>query len=127
MFTFIITLIIIAALLLILVVLAQNSKGGGLSSQFGGGGTSQVMGVKRTGDLLEKLTWGLAIVLLVLSLSTHMFLGDNAANPGMSSPNLERAEEQTILPPASSALPIETESAEDDASLDGLVDDKKEE
>ena len=72
MFTFIITLIVIASLLLILVVLAQNSKGGGLSSQFGGGGaTSQVMGVKRTGDLLEKLTWGLAIAIFILSLSTN--------------------------------------------------------
>jgi preprotein translocase subunit SecG len=58
MFTFIITLIIIASLLIILVVLAQNSKGGGLSSQFGGSGTSQVMGVKRTGDLLEKTDMG---------------------------------------------------------------------
>jgi len=130
MFTFIITLIIIASLLLILVVLAQNSKGGGLSSQFGGGGgTSQVMGVKRTGDLLEKLTWGLAIALIVLSLSTHVFLQDNIENPGMNSSTLERAEEQTILPPASSTLPIEgTESDESSSSdLEGLVDDTQEE
>lgn len=127
MFTFIITLIVIAALLLILVVLAQNSKGGGLSSQFGGGGTSQVMGVKRTGDLLEKMTWGLAIALLALSLSTHIFLKDNIVNPGMSSPNLERAEEQTILPPASSQLPIEGTEASDDATgLEGLVEEAPE-
>lgn len=127
MFTFIITLIIIAALLLILVVLAQNSKGGGLSSQFGGVGTSQVMGVKRTGDLLEKMTWGLAIAVLVLSLSTHMYLTESVENPGMSSPTLERAEEQTILPPASSTLPID--GAESDASesgLDGLIEESQE-
>jgi preprotein translocase subunit SecG len=126
MFTFIITLIIIVALLLILVVLAQNSKGGGLSSQFGGGSTSQVMGVKRTGDLLEKLTWGLGIALIVLSLSTHLFLTDNVANPGMSSPTLERAEEQTILPPANSTLPIEGSDVDDSESsnaLEGLVED----
>ena len=124
MFTFLITLIIIAALLLILVVLAQNSKGGGLSSQFGGGGTSQVMGVKRTGDLLEKMTWGLAIAILVLSLSTHIFLKQNVPNPGMSSPTLERAGEQTIMPP-DSPLPIEsTDSASaDDSGLDGLIDE----
>lgn len=128
MFTFIITLIIIAALLLILVVLAQNSKGGGLSSQFGGGGTSQVMGVKRTGDLLEKLTWGLAIMLMVLSLSTHVFLAENAGNPGMSSPTLERAEEQTILPPASTApIPIEgTDTEATGTALDGLVEENQE-
>lgn len=130
MFTFIITLIIIAALLLVLVVLAQNSKGGGLSSQFGGGGTSQVMGVKRTGDLLEKLTWGLAIALLVLSLSTHIFLQENVANPGLNSSTLERAEEQTILPPASTPLPIEGAESEESSNtelegLEGLVDDSE--
>lgn len=128
MFTFIITLIIIIALLLVLVVLAQNSKGGGLSSQFGGGGgTSQVMGVKRTGDLLEKLTWGLAIALMVLSLSTHVVLKDNVVNPGMNSSTLERAEEQTILPPASTTLPIEgTETEGTDSGLEGLVEDGEE-
>lgn len=124
MFEFLIVLIVVAALLLVLVVLAQNSKGGGLSSQFGGGGTSQVMGVKRTGDLLEKVTWGLAIAILVLSLSTHIFLSENAQNPGMSSPTLERAEEQTILPPASSTTPLQsTDSATDSNSgLEGLSD-----
>jgi len=118
MFYFIITLIVIAALLLVLVVLAQNSKGGGLSSQFGGGGgTSQVMGVKRTGDLLEKMTWGLAIAIVVLSLSTHIYLKQNVPNPGMSSPTLERAGEQTIMPPAS-PLPIEsTDSSSEDSGL----------
>lgn len=127
MFTFIITLIIIVSLLLILVVLAQNSKGGGLSSQFGGGGTSQVMGVKRTGDLLEKMTWGLAIALIVLTLSSNVFLQENVANPGMSSPTLERAEEQTILPPANSTLPIEsTETDETNSGLEGLVEEEPE-
>ena len=125
MFTFLITLIIIAALLLVLVVLAQNSKGGGLSSQFGGGGTSQVMGVKRTGDLLEKMTWGLAIAILVLSLATHVFLKQNIPNPGMSSPTLERAGEQTIMPP-SSTLPLEgTDSTGEGSGLDGLIEDEQ--
>ena len=58
--------------LLALVVLAQNPKGGGISSQFSAGGAASMMGVKRTGDLLEKLTWGFAIGLVVLSLGSHM-------------------------------------------------------
>ncbi|NJN26132.1 MAG: preprotein translocase subunit SecG [Cyclobacteriaceae bacterium] len=129
MFTFIITLIIISALLLVLVVLAQNSKGGGLSSQFGGGGTSQVMGVKRTGDLLEKMTWGLAISIIVLSLASHIYLKSYTPNPGMSSPTLERAEEQTILPPASNSLPIEGSEIEtdDENSFEGLIEEEGEE
>lgn len=76
MYIALISVILFLCVLLILVVLSQNSKGGGLSNQFGGGGTSQLMGVKRTGDLLEKLTWGFAIGIIVLSLSSHMIVSD---------------------------------------------------
>ena len=72
MYTTLIVLILLVCVLLALVVLAQNPKGGGLSSQFGAGGAANLMGVKRTGDLLEKLTWGFAIALVVFSLGTHM-------------------------------------------------------
>jgi preprotein translocase subunit SecG len=68
MYITLVVLILFVSLLLGLVVLAQNPKGGGISSQFGAGGAAQLMGVKRTGDLLERLTWGLAIALIVLSL-----------------------------------------------------------
>lgn len=71
MYGLLITLIVIAAVLLVLVVLAQNPKGGGLSSQFGGSGSSQMMGVRKTSDILEKLTWGFAIAIIVLSISTN--------------------------------------------------------
>lgn len=81
---------------MVLVVLAQNSKGGGLSSQFGGSGTSNLIGVKKTGDLLEKITWGLGIAILVLSLSTNFILDTNAGN-GFASPNIDRAQE-SVLP-----------------------------
>ena len=70
MYTLIIGLIIFFAILLVLVILAQNSKGGGLSSQFGGSSASNIIGVKKTGDLLEKLTWGFIVAIMVLSLST---------------------------------------------------------
>ena len=124
MFTVIVTFIVIAALLITLVVLAQNSKGGGLSNQFGGSGTSQIMGVKKTGDLLEKLTWGLAIAIVVLSLGAHAMLKGTVQNPGMTSPILEQAEQQTILPPASNTLPLENaDTSSSDSSLDGLIED----
>lgn len=96
--TLIVILIVLVSLLLMLVILAQNSKGGGLSSQFGGSGTSQLMGVKRTGDLLEKITWGLAIALVALTLSTSFFLSEQNSG-GFVSPNVQRAQEQqTIVP-----------------------------
>ena len=97
MFIVVIVLAIIVCFLLILVILAQNPKGGGLSSQFGGSGTSQIMGVQKTTDLLEKITWTLAIVLLFLSLSTN-FIISTTAEPGFSSPNVERARETATTP-----------------------------
>lgn len=98
MYGVIVTLIVIVAVLLILVVLAQNPKGGGLSSQFGGSGTTQLMGVKKTGDLLEKLTWGFAIALLILSVSTN-FIQPDLDQDILSSPNLDNAQTtQPVIP-----------------------------
>jgi preprotein translocase subunit SecG len=71
MYGLVIGFIIFFAVLLVLVILAQNSKGGGLTSQFGGSTASNIIGVKKTGDLLEKLTWGFIIAIIILSVSTN--------------------------------------------------------
>ncbi|WP_462250006.1 preprotein translocase subunit SecG [Ekhidna sp.] len=110
MYGIIVTLIVIVAVLLILVVLAQNPKGGGLSSQFGGSGTSQLMGVKKTGDLLEKLTWGFAIALLLLSVSTN-FVQPTENTDVLSSPNIDNAQtSQPVIP--QSIQPAESGSSD---------------
>jgi len=70
MYTFITVILIIICVLLALVVLVQNSKGGGLAAGFSS--SNQVMGVRRTTDLLEKLTWGLAVALMVFSIAGTM-------------------------------------------------------
>jgi len=59
-------LIFIVCALLAIVVLIQNPKGGGLDSSFGS--AAQLGGVKKTTDFLEKSTWTLAGVLVVLCL-----------------------------------------------------------
>ena len=97
MLALIVTLITITAILLVLVVLAQNSKGGGLSSQFGGSGSSQLMGVKRTTDLLEKITWGFAIALVALTLATNLIIQEPTSD-SFTSPNIDAAQERTVLP-----------------------------
>jgi len=86
MYGVIVVVAIIVSVALVLVVLAQNAKGGGLSSEFGGGGSSRIMDVRRTGDFLENATWGLAIAILVLSLSAHIVNKQPVAQN--SSPNL---------------------------------------
>ncbi len=90
MYILFISLAIFSSVLLVLVVLAQNSKGGGLSSQFGGSGASNLIGVKKTGDLLERLTWGFAIAIMVFSLATNF----TAPNTGTTDEILEKAKEQ---------------------------------
>ena len=72
MYTFVSILVILVSIFLILIVLVQNSKGGGLASNFSS--QNQVMGVRKTTDFLEKATWTLATVLLVLSFVAVMVL-----------------------------------------------------
>ena len=98
MYTALIILILLVCFLMALVVLAQNPKGGGISSQFSAGGAASMMGVKRTGDLLEKLTWGFAIGLVVLSLGSHM-LTSTGGGP-VRSVNQERALQTKLPAPA---------------------------
>ena len=60
------TIIILASILLILVVYVQNPKGGGLSSDFGA--AQQIGGVQKTNDFIDKATWSLAGIIMVLSV-----------------------------------------------------------
>ncbi|MEM9077428.1 MAG: preprotein translocase subunit SecG [Bacteroidota bacterium] len=76
-FSIFLILIIIVCLLLMLVVMVQNPKGGGLSSSFGGSGNQVVGGVKKTGDFLDKSTWTLATLLIVLILLSNVSLKGN--------------------------------------------------
>ncbi len=102
MYVLLISLAIVSAILLVLVILAQNSKGGGLSSQFGGSGASNLIGVKKTGDVLERLTWGFAVAIIVFSLAT------NLTTPNTSAPTdeiMERAKEQQQTAPMLPTLP----------------------
>ena len=104
MYIALICIIIFISVLLVLVVLSQNSKGGGLSNQFGAG-SSNLIGVKRTGDLLERLTWGLAIALVVLTLSSNMIIDKNAGALKARSVNQERASQQGTAPAATPVVP----------------------
>jgi preprotein translocase subunit SecG len=75
-FTIFLVLITIVCFLLIVIIMVQNPKGGGLSSTLGG---SQMMGgVQKTTDFLDKSTWTLGAVLLVLILlSSLSFIGND--------------------------------------------------
>jgi preprotein translocase subunit SecG len=101
MFYLLITLIILACVLLVFIVLIQNPKGGGLASNFAG--SNNLMGVKRTGDILEKGTWVLVISIMVFSLLI------NVVKPGSSSIGSGSELHEQIVPtsiPAPTTSPI---------------------
>lgn len=70
MYSVLIVLAVIVAILLTLIVLIQESKGGGLASSFSA--SNAIMGVRKTTDFIEKATWTLAGVLVVLSVVANL-------------------------------------------------------
>ena len=71
MYSVLVILAVITAVLLTLLVLIQESKGGGLASNFAS--SNQIMGVRKTTDVVEKATWTLAACLVVFSVASIFF------------------------------------------------------
>jgi preprotein translocase subunit SecG len=77
-FSIFLVLITIVCFLLIVVIMVQNPKGGGLSSAIGG---SQMLGgVQKTTDFLDRSTWTLATVLIVLILLSSLSFGGSLSD-----------------------------------------------
>jgi preprotein translocase subunit SecG len=76
-------LILLACVILGFFILIQNPKGGGLTGTFGSM-SSQVMGVKQSGDIMEKGTWTMISVIGGLCIISIMFFQKpaGAANNG---------------------------------------------
>ncbi len=100
-FTILTVLVLIASILITLVVLLQNGKGGGLASNFVAG--NQTFGVRQTADILEKITWGLAIFVLVVSIVSSFSLNREVKSLDVT----ERIEAETSAPEFPATLPTE--------------------
>ena len=110
-FTIFLILIIAVCLLLILVIMVQNPKGGGLSSSFGGGGTQIVGGVKKTGDFLDRSTWTLSALLIVLILLSNVALKGNYTQTDsklLQGDDIETTVPETVPEQVPEALPAPT-------------------
>ncbi len=109
-YAFLVILMIIICALLGLLVLVQNSKGGGLVA--GMQSSNQFMGVRQTADFLEKSTWTLALVILILSLLS-VFIIPKGQRQTEDSRIQEYAKENNLSPvntqPAPSDQPAPTE------------------
>ena len=103
-------LIVLVAVILCFVVMIQNSKGGGLASSFAS--SNQIMGVRKTTDFIEKLTWSLAGIILVLSIACAYVVPTTTSE---SSVIMEQAVKESatnpLNTPAGFGAPVMTDDA----------------
>lgn len=126
LYTICIALILVASVLVILAVLVQSPKSG-MAANFGA--SNQVMGVRETSNFLEKFTWAMAIVIMVLSLVATLAM-DSAkvaqSNSALISRDAKELQERLLeeettampqaeipaAPAAEEAAPVEPAQAE---------------
>jgi preprotein translocase subunit SecG len=112
MYILISVFILIVAVLLVLIVLVQNSKGGGLASNFSA--SNQVMGVKKTTDFLEKATWTLSTLILVLCIAAAAAVSNGEVETeSVIKENVENAIDPTQVPNFPTEMPAEELPSED--------------
>ena len=78
-------LIAIVSVFLMAAVLIQNPKGGGIDATFGGQ-AQQLFGAARSTDFIEKATWVLAGLLVVLCDVAVLTVGTGGPAPPANSP-----------------------------------------
>lgn len=114
MYNLLVILVVIASIFMCLIVLIQESKGGGLASGFASG--NQVMGVRKTTDVIEKATWALAIAMVVFSIASVYFIPRSSSNASVMED--VAIEQQTTAPtnlPGMPASEIQEAPAAEDA------------
>jgi len=82
--------------------MVQNPKGGGLSSTLGG--STQMGGVQKTTDFLDKSTWTLATILILLILFSSLSF------PGMMGASESKIIDENAVP--KTAVPAPAKPAE---------------
>lgn len=100
-------IIVIVSILLTLIVLVQNSKGGGLAANFAAGNTT--FGVRQTADFLEKATWWMAGIVMVLCIVATLVTPNKASHKS----NIENQIEQTVPATATPEFPAGTATPAD--------------
>jgi preprotein translocase subunit SecG len=109
-FSIFLVLITIVCFLLIIVIMVQNPKGGGLSSSLGG--SQMIGGVQKTTDFLDKSTWTLATILIVLiMLSSLSFTGALSDTDSKIIDQTEASAPKATTPAAATPAPAATEAA----------------
>lgn len=92
MFVFLIVVIALIGLLMTLTILLQSGKGGGLAGIAAGGATQQILGTRQAPDVLEKATWTLATLFIVLCVLTNFTIDRGAAQESVIQQSLPQQE-----------------------------------
>ena len=95
--------ILIVSFLMMLVVLVQNSKGGGLVSDLSS--SNQILGVRKTTDFLEKSTWTLAVVLVLLCLVSSLSIPQSGDSTGAHADTEMRQQIESTMAPSDYQMP----------------------
>lgn len=95
MITLITVVILLTCAVLAFFILVQNPKGGGLSGSFGSM-SSQIMGVKQSGDVMEKGTWtAMGIIGALCIISVMFFQKPQKIKESKSQPTEQTSPKQT--------------------------------
>ena len=95
-------LILIASIILILAILVQNPKSG-MAANFGA--ANQVMGVRESTNILEKTTWTLATLVVVLSLVATISMKDSVKAGSSLDSDAKALTEKVTSDAAADAMP----------------------
>lgn len=92
MYTLLVILILLVSALMIGIVLIQESKGGGLASNFAS--YNQIGGVRKTTDVIEKATWTLAALMVIISIGCAYWVPQSSQDSSV----MENIENPTTNP-----------------------------
>ncbi len=104
MFILLIVIIGVIGLLLGVIILLQSGKGGGLAGIAAGGATQQILGARTAPDVLEKATWTLGALFILLCVLTNFTIG-TAETVDSVIQGQTTEETQPILPGGAGTLP----------------------
>ena len=119
---FVLVIFVPLCVILTLIILLQDSKGEGLSSSaFGGAEMQSVLGGRGAATFLGKMTTGLAIGFMVISLFLMRFYGEESG--GGLTPIEQETTQEATQEPADTTTGGESIETPTDGASDGAADD----
>jgi preprotein translocase subunit SecG len=101
-FVLFVILILVTCIVIAFFVLIQNPKGG-IAANFVA--PTQIMGVKKSTDVIEKATWVFAVVLIVLSLASNFFRPSKISTENVNESRIKETIENVNVPAAPAQTP----------------------